>query len=333
MTRFQSALRATSALFCSLVVASCGFVAVSTAPAKTAVTQRSEAALRADGLFWQTLHSADYDAIPAALVAVQAAYLETPGDASSAAHIAFLHIWRIAERARMTNPSPLITNDMVVAQKYFQEAVSLDPSDARYLGFLGASQLSNGAIHHDQKLTRQGHYTMRDAVKAWPEFNLFTAGYVMSGQPADSDRFKEALDMQWRTLDACAGTSVDRRNPAFDGFMDLQTLTGPKRACWNSWIAPHNFEGFFLNMGDMLVKAGDWQTAQKVYANARLSPDYGQWQFRPTLETRIAQAQANVSAFNAPPRSELKAAAESPARVDAVVMNQSRFACMACHQR
>jgi hypothetical protein len=52
---------------------------------------------------------------------------------------------------------------------------------------------------------------------------------------------------------------------------------GKKRACWNSWIAPHNFEGFFLNMGDMLVKVGDWRTAQKIYANAKLSPDYANW--------------------------------------------------------
>ena len=329
MTRLRNALLGTGALLATLALSSCGYVAVQMAPAKTAVAQRSEAALRADGLFWQTLHGGAYDAIPAALVAVQAAYLETPNDAVTAAHVGFLHIWRIAERARLANPSPLITDDMVLAHKYFQEATALDPSDARTLGFLGASQLAEGAIHHDQKLTRQGYYTLRNAIKAWPEFNLFTAGYVMSGQPADSDRFKEALDMQWRTLDACTQTSVDRRNPAFDAFMPLQTVTGPKRACWNSWIAPHNFEGFFLNMGDMLVKAGDWQTAQKVYANARLSPTYGAWKYSPTLEARIAQAQGNVAAFNAPERS----VAADPAKVDAVIMNRSRFACMACHQQ
>ena len=329
MPRLQRTLRASCALLAVSALSSCGFVAVHSAPAKTAVTQRSDAALRADGLFWQTLHGGAYDAIPAALVAVQAAYLETPGDATTAAHIGFLHIWRIAERARLANPSPLITDDMVLAHKYFQEATTLDPSDARYLGFLGATQLAEGAIHHDPKLTRQGYYTLRDAVTAWPEFNLFTAGYVMSGQPADSERFREALDMQWRTLDACAGTPVARTNPAFDTAMKRQTLTGPKRACWNSWIAPHNFEGFFMNMGDMLVKAGDWQTAQKVYANARLSPAYGAWKFSPVLETRIVQAQANVAAFNAPE----PGVAADPAKADAVIMNKSRFACMACHQQ
>ena len=107
--------------------------------------------------------------------------------------------------------------------------------------------------------------------------------------------------------------------------MALATTEGPKRVCWNSWIAPHNFEGFFLNMGDMLVKSGDWQTAQKIYANARLSPTYAQWKFKPVLEARIAQAQANVAPFGA----------EDGGRSagGAVLMNKSDHACMACHQQ
>src|SRR5260221_633334 len=81
--------------------------------------------------------------------------------------------------------------------------------------------------------------------------------------------------------------TMDRRNPDYARYMALVTTKGPKRVCWNSWIAPHNFEGFFLNMGDMLVKAGDWQTAQKIYGNAKLTPEYGQWKFRQMLEDRI----------------------------------------------
>jgi hypothetical protein len=42
-----------------------------------------------------------------------------------------------------------------------------------------------------------------------------------------------------------------------------------QRAYWNSGIAQHHVEGFFLNMGGMLVKAGDWQVARKIYANAK----------------------------------------------------------------
>ena len=320
-----SPLRACALAAAAALLAGCTFMAVQTAPAKQAASTRSEAALRADTLFWKTLHGGDYDGIPQALQAVKGAYLQSPGDAVTAAHVGFLHIWRLAESARQPTLSPSITDDAVLARKFFQEAVALQPGEARYQGFLASSMLAEAAIHKDEKLTRQGYFTMLDAIDAWPEFNLFTGGYVLSPQPAGSARFKEGLAWQWRTLDECAGTAVDRRNPAFDTYMGLDTKTGPKRVCWNSWIAPHNFEGFFMNMGDMLVKAGDWQTAQKIYANARLSPDYGQWKFKPVLEARIGRAEANVAAFNLPARGR--------GADDAVIMNHTRFACMACHQQ
>jgi hypothetical protein len=310
------------------LLSGCAFMAVQTAPAKPAATTRSEAALRADALFWQTLHGGDYDGIDKALRAVKGAYLQTPGDAVTAAHVGFLHIWRVAERARQQLSSPNVTDDIVLARKYFQEAVALHPGEARYQGFLASAMLAEGSIHKDEKLTRQGWFTMLDAVDAWPEFNLFTAGYAMSGQPADSERFKAGLEQQWRTMDICFGGKIDRNQPSFEAFMKLDTKVGPKRVCWNSWIAPHNFEGFFLNMGDMLVKAGDWQSAQRIYANARLSPDYAQWNFKAVLEQRIAQAQANVAAFNATGNASERGAAD-----DRVMMNRSRFACMACHQQ
>jgi hypothetical protein len=53
-----------------------------------------------------------------------------------------------------------------------------------------------------------------DAIEAWPEFNLFTAGYVMSRLPADSPRFKEGLEWQWRTLDVCVQERIDRVSSA-----------------------------------------------------------------------------------------------------------------------
>jgi hypothetical protein len=303
----------------------CAYVAEATAPAKSARSARTEAAERADALFWKTFHDGDYDGIPKALDAVKGAYLQGPDDAVSAAHVGFLHVWRIAERARLSAIAPSITDDSSLARRYFSEALSLQPSEARYQGFLATTMLAEANIHKDERLRRRGYYAMFDAVDAWPEFNLFTAGYVFSNQPPESPQFKQGLEMQWRTVDLCSGNTVDRRNPDFTRFMQLETATGPKRVCWNSWIAPHNFEGFFLNMGDMLVKSGDWSTAQKIYANARLSSTYANWKYRAVLESRIEQAQANVAAFNAP--TTAKAAS------DAVMMVQSRFACMGCHQQ
>jgi hypothetical protein len=297
-------------------------IAVWLAPEKKAAVTRSTAAVKADELFWRTFHGGAYDEIPRALDVLTAAYLETPNDAVTAAHIAWLHNWRIAERARMPTVTATITDDTFLARRYFEEAARLNPSDARVFGFLAGHTVAEGTLHKDERLVRRGYFMLLDAIERWPEFNLFTAGFVMSRLPADSPRFKEGLEWQWRTLDLCVGERFDRANPDYAKYMSLETKEGPKRACWNSWIAPHNFEGFFLNMGDMLVKSGDWQTARKIYVNAKHSRDYAKWRFGAVLDERIAQAEENVAAFNgaqgAPPRP---------------IMINSAFACTACHQQ
>jgi hypothetical protein len=285
---------------------------------------RSKAAEQADGLFWKTLHDGQYDQISLALNALTAAYLENPNDAITAAHIGWMHVWRLSERTRMAEVPATITDDAVLSRRYFEEAVRLNPTEARYLGFYASMLLAEGAIHKDEKLTRKGYFTLQDSIKAFPEFNYFTAGYVMSDRPRDSERFKEGLEYQWLNVDVCVGKNIDRQNPDYQTYMHLMTKEGSKRVCWNSWIAPHNFEGFFLNMGDMLVKSGDWRTAQKIYANARFSGEYAQWKFRDVLEERIAQAEANVAMFNAPP--------DAAGRMVKPIMVRSAFSCVACHQ-
>lgn len=308
-----------------VMLASCSYLAERTAPEKHAATTRTDGALKADELFWATFHSGAYEQIPPALEAETAAYLANPADAVTAAHVGWLHIWRLSERRRLTSVPATVTDDATLSRRYFQEAVALNPTDARYLGFLAAATLAEGNIHQDEGLTRRGYFMMLDAIKAWPEFNLFTAGYVMSSQPADSERFKQALQWQWQDLDVCAGETIDRKTADYAKYMNFETREGKKRVCWNSQIAPHNFEGFFLNMGDMLVKAGDWTTARKIYSNAKLSPTYSQWKYREVLEERIRDAPNNVSAFSAP--------VDASNRGDKQIMVASSFACMACHQQ
>lgn len=317
-------LRSFALALACVCLASCGFFAVQTAPRKSPSKARSEQAMKADAVFWNALHSGDYEGIGKTLDASTAAYLEDPFDPVTAAHVGWLHIWKLAESARIEKPSPTITDHAALARRYFQEAVSLDPSDARYLGFLASAQLSEGAIHKDERLTRQGYYTLLASIDAWPEFNLFTAGYTMGGQAADSPRFKQGLDWLWSNLDECLGVKMDRRNPDMSAYMGLATTQGRKRVCWNSWIAPHNFEGFFLSMGDMLVKAGDRQTARKVYENARLSPDFANWKFASVLQSRIEALGAKAGA---------SAGAVVVDESSVSVTTGSAFTCMRCHQR
>jgi hypothetical protein len=209
----------------------------------------------------------------------------------------------------------------VLARKYFEEAVRLRPGEARYLGFYASTLLAEGNIHKDEKLTRRGYFTLQESIRAFPEFNLFTAGYAMSGQPWDSDNYREALDNMWRNVDVCVG--ADRVNPHYARFMPLETREGPRRVCWNGEIAPHNFEGFFLNFGDMLVKNGQVDAARVMYRNATLAPEYATWPYRGVLEARLRDAAANVTAFRA----------ARPVPGAPRIMLESRIACVGCHQR
>lgn len=318
--------RTTAALLLSVLLAAlggCATMAIWTAPEKKPATQRTPEAAKADALFWDTLHNGRYEQIDTALTAMTAAYLQTPEDAVSAAHVGWLHVWRLAERNRLgTTIPPQITDDAVLSRKYFEEAVKLDPKEARFLGFYASVLLAEGSIHHDEKLTRKGYYTLLDSIDAWPEFNYFTAGYSMAARPWDSARYKEALDYQWKNLDVCVGSTVDRQNPDYTKFMNLETREGVKRVCWNSWIAPHNLEGFFLNFGDMLVKAGQPDVAVKMYSNAKLAKEYPEWKFKGVLEERMKNAAQNVALFQK----------EKPAATDTRMMHGSSYACMACHQ-
>jgi hypothetical protein len=94
------------------------------------------------------------------------------------------------------------------------------------------------------------------------------------------------------------------------------------RACWNSWIAPHNFEGFFMNFGDMLARADDLPNAKAMYETARLSKTYAQWPYREVLERRLARLDTLPALLNSAKAEESEFTS----------MINTRFSCMACHQ-
>ncbi|MEO8401491.1 MAG: hypothetical protein ABI597_06795 [Gammaproteobacteria bacterium] len=312
------------AILFSLTLTACEDIALQFTPKKQPVISNTPLAKQAEKRFWEILHSGDYQNIVDANRLLMAAYLQNPNDPRLAAHLGFLHIWKITERTRMPKQSipPTIVNDIVLAKNYFADAVELAPSDARFLGFLGDSQLVMGQIFLNNREQTRGYFTLQHAIRAWPEFNYFTAGYPMTTLDAKSKYFQEALKWQWRTMDLCAGEPINRNNPNFSIYLHNQTNQGPKRACWNSWIAPYNYEGFFLNMGDMLVKSGNWQTAIKIYQNAKLDKDYLAWPYRQLLEKRISNARKNVKFFQ-----------QDFMSPDKTIAFNSGYGCVMCHQK
>ncbi|WP_419421273.1 hypothetical protein ACNVED_15500 (plasmid) [Legionella sp. D16C41] len=305
-------------VICLFLVA-CESIALLSTPKKQALDSKNNLAQVAEQFFWKTLHQGNYKNIDASIRLLMIAYLKNPYDPKLAAHLGFMHLWKITERS--VKPNPRMPDEIILARKYFEDAVMLAPNNAIYLGFLGDAQLVEGKIFADKREQVKGYYQLKRAISSWPQFNYFTAGYPMSTLSSHSTLFKETLEWQWNTLDLCAGQKVNRQNPDFSPFMSKEIKTGPYRACWNSWIAPFNFEGFFLNMGDMLVKAGQWQTAIRIYQNAKLTNNYKSWPYRKFLEERIVNAQVNTKVFQ-----------KDNYGKQAILFN-SGYGCQVCHKQ
>lgn len=306
----------------ALLGAGCASMAINAAPKKKANPVQSAFSKKANDAFWAALHGGHYADIPRVKELLQRAYMEDPFDAVTTAHLGFLHVWKISERGRLEQVQASITDEMLLSQRYFHEAVEMT-DDPRFMGFLAGAELANGTIHKDEKLIRQGYFRMKDAVERFPEFNLFARGYGGSAQPVDSERFKKGLEDMWANVEFCFGERVKRDDPDYAPVMHEETTVGPKRVCWNGWIAPHNHEGFALNLGDYLVRAGDKKAAKRMYENAKLSKTYGDWPYREVLEKRLEQLDENAVLWSKP-------SAEWPK--DRQVMFGSTFSCGGCHE-
>jgi hypothetical protein len=301
-----------------LVFSGCAAIAIGAAPPKQ-VTPQTARGKAVAASFWSALHEGRYDDIEPLIEAHQQVALDEPGDVITLSHLGWLHVWALGERARKA-PAASVIEHIPLSRRYFEEAVALDPNEPRYLGFLASLTMAEGSVLKNEKVTRTGFFMMKDAVAAWPEFNLFTSGYSVSNTPVDQAPFQEGLAQQWQTLEVCfrlrsvpTASTFDRR---------LETKEGHPRACWNSWIAPHNLEGFFLNFGDMLVRAGDVKNAKGIYEAAKLSQTYEQWPYRGVLERRLASLDGLKARFASAKRGE----------PEHVTMFDTAFSCMACHQ-
>jgi hypothetical protein len=306
----------------ALASTGCVQFAINAAPRKQANPEQSEQSKTANDFFWEALHAGRYDALPEVIEALQRAYLTDPHDAVTATHLGFAHIWAVAERTRVDPIPATVTDHMLLSRQYFLEAVEMT-GDARLLGFLALTELANGTIHRDERMIRTGYFRMKDAVATYPEFNLFSRGYSGASPPVGTERFAQGLEDMWKSIEICVGDKVPRDNPDYTALMKLETTTGPKRVCWNGWIAPHNHEGFMLNFGDMLVKAGDAKAARRMYENAKLSKTYATWPYREVLESRLEHLEENGNFFRQPPAMVPK---------ERRMMFDSPFNCSACHQ-
>jgi tetratricopeptide (TPR) repeat protein len=308
-------------------VLGCTDIAVSFTDKKKPVFTQSDLAKDANTYFWDNFHAGNYDSIPEIIEKLNMALAENPNDLVTTDHLGFVHVWALSERQRLQAADPLIVDHVYLSRRFFEEAYNMNEDDPRILGFFTDLSLAEGASLNNKREQTEAYFMGLKCIKQWPQFNKFTVGYAFSNLPPGDKNFKQGLKWQYESMDDCACEVTDPSKLSYQQKTEVirtSKTAKVKRACGDSWIAPHNLEGFFLNFGDMLVKNGQWQEAIKIYELAKIPDNFNKWIYKDTLENRIKNAQENTVLFN-------KLLNEADLRNQTVMMVNSRFSCTGCH--
>ncbi|CAM1367659.1 conserved hypothetical protein [Tenacibaculum litopenaei] len=283
---------------------------------------------QANAYFWKYFHAGNYKRIDTIISLLNRAHREFPNDIETINHLGFTHIWALSERARLEKIPVSIKQHAEKALNYFKLSYAINPDDPRILGFLADSKMIVGNIKNNQKLQREGYFTGKKAIRQWKSFNYFTIGYPLSKLPRTTWQYKKALQWQWKTLQKCYQKKIDTTQPYDFLCLPLGKMVSSRRqrACRNSWIAPHNIEGFYLNLGDMLVKNQQWKKAIEIYRIPQQLPSYSRWPFREVLEKRINNAQKNTRNFI------IKTIDSSTNNTETTLLINTKISCVVCHQ-
>jgi len=266
------------------------------APLKAAENRPGGASAVAIEKFWAVYHGNDYAAIASVQLQLRAAMRRDPDNPTLYGLLGASHFWHFGEFARDPHATrQTLEADITSAVQLFQKALDLDyydthlpgyVNDDHLPGYLGITLAHLGQISGAAGTVARADHILDFSVYQFPEFNNFNRWAAHNGDPKDSASYHTALDSLWQALDTCTGTRLDRSNPDLGPYLALQTSVGRKKACWSEGdLAPHSFEGFMLNLGNGLVKAGQIDTARVMYANAKYADHYANWPYRQVLES------------------------------------------------
>jgi hypothetical protein len=256
--------------------------------------------------FWDIYHGNDYAQIPQVQMELDRAIANDPQNPTLFALLGATHFWHIGEAARDATPKdPALAEDLPQAVDNFAKALDFDYYTKHFLGYvnddhlpgyLGITTVHLGQFANDPALIAKGDQTLDFAAYQFPEFNNFNRWAAHNADFKDTATYQKALDSLWQGIDACIGGAIDRNHPDIKPYLNLLTSVGRKKACWwNGDLAPYSFEGYMLNLGNGLVKAGQVDAARIVYNNARYAANYNTWPYRGVLES-IAASDLNARA-------------------------------------
>ena len=281
--------------------------------AGTIVTRRpSRDAAAGEAAFFDVLlgDATDEERQQTAITALERAVKRSRHDGRSRFLLGMLHLYRfrrIAPDAASTNAD--VQAEIRASDELLQQARRLlwdgTRGDSRILVFAAIARYFLGVATHDATIRAQGVADIAAGSRANPLFNTVGYHFVAGEALRTTPEFSEAF------------AAFDAYNAAVDPtcFITLPEL------CANPGMAPHNFPGSPLLIGDIYAKSGNLPRAQQWYAVARAfsTPDY---RFNDVIEERQQTAAERVARY-----------LDTDPTNDPPVVGAGREACAICHKQ
>jgi hypothetical protein len=292
-----------------------------TPPAPPTIEEKAAAST---ALFREVFNSGAYERIPEAEAAMLAVYAEDPKQDENTLLLGALYFWSAAEWSRDSSRGvPALVDTVMKMERYLGESVVLRPNDARAWCWYGAAKLFRGRFESNNAMLQEGAGYVNKCADMYPQFGLIMVAFTNSHLPISTPNFKTSVDAIWKNVEVCINKPMDQTNPDFTPFLYMTANTQPPYyACWNSKAAPHNLEGFWLFMGDVMVKDNRPAVARRLYENAKLADNYKDWKYKSYLDQAIETADARAALYR-----------DSDPKNDPPVVPQTNFQCVSCHAR
>ena len=234
-----------------------------------------------EAAFWDTVW-ADAPRSDEALRLLKRAVRQDPRDGRSQFLLGMLHLYRtstVCAEFDFANLCEAALAEGVAAQAPLDRAAELLALDSRIPGFAAAATYANGFTQGDPALVARGLSRIDAAVQANPLFNAFDLFAVVAPvEPGTSTYFQ------------------DRIIPLVDFvFSDPSCIAKLPEICSNAGMAPHNFEGTLILLGDIYAKGGRLANAQVWYGLAQATGAGNGWRYQAIAEDRVATLGVRVA--------------------------------------
>jgi len=314
--------RFVKALFCALsplLAAGCGADSGSPTPSPGSNPKQPESgSLSPTGKAYDALTAGDHDKVIQVIADVDEAVTKDPSDGRATFYSAIMRFWQLGEEIDLpASPADLVTETHTMIDR-FRTAQAELPNDDRAPAFGGLAKVVIGNIFKDSDMHAEGMSDIDEGIRIFPAYSHFLRALASAEEPADSEGFATVLPHMQAVLDTCgAKQGADGTTEYLEG-----PLPSALRVCNDDGIVPHVWEGFLLNYGDLLLKAGkSADEARVMYRSAKLAPRFDKWPFAPALQARIDGADDRAALY-----------ADGDASNDPKIWLQEGHICTGCHQ-